>query len=87
MPHFENFALESSACIVPFPTPCTVCFLSIILTSLIYIIFSIIVEHSRDYNMRENIFAIDEPGENRNRSINIKAQHKTRRAAITQIYF
>ena len=31
--------------------------------------------------------AIDEPGGNRNRSINIKAQHKTRRAAITQIYF
>ena len=34
-----------------------------------------------------NIVAIDEPGGNRNRSINIKAQHKTRRAAITQIYF
>ena len=33
------------------------------------------------------IVAIDEPGGNRNRSINIKAQHKTRRAAITQIYF
>ena len=32
------------------------------------------------------MIAIDEPGGNRNRSINIKAQHKTRRAAITQIY-
>ena len=40
-------------------------------------------------NEYENIVivAIDEPGGNRNRSINIKAQHKTRRAAITQIYF
>ena len=33
------------------------------------------------------IVAIDEPGGNRNRIINIKAQHKTRRAAITQVYF
>ena len=31
-----------------------------------------------------NFVAIDEPGRNCNRSINIKAQHKTRRAAITQ---
>ena len=37
--------------------------------------------------MKPYIVAIDEPGGNRNRSINIKAQHKTRRAAITQIYF
>ena len=35
----------------------------------------------------KHLVAIDEPGGNRNRSINIKAQHKTRRAAITQIYF
>ena len=32
-------------------------------------------------------FSGGEPGGNRNRSINIKAQHKTRRAAITQTTF
>ena len=52
--------------------------------NIIYMIFSYWVILDIFRLNTHHVVAIDEPGGNRNRSINIKAQHQTRRAAMTQ---